>query len=382
MLCVLAVGCAPARREARPLVRDQVELTPTIKTTTTTSTTEAPATTTTAPPPAPETFMPSAPPRPAKPAATTTSTPSPTWAPVPTAPTAPPPTQPPTTTAPAPAWTPAPAPVPVDSLTPYRGLGTWASLYKWSPTVAKSSNPDVGPAAVDRMASLGVQTLFIQTAFADSQVAVVDQDLLVALINRAHARGMRAVVWYLPTLVDTNRDMWHLMAAAALPADGLAVDVEARNVQDVNDRNQRLVGLSSALRQSLPGRVIGAIVLPPVLLDVVNPNYWPNFPWKQLAPYYDVWLPMSYWTGRLTTSPYKDGYRYTFDDIQLLRDANHLDQPSAPVHTIGGTSDQVVATDVDGMVRAAAEQGAMGGSLYDYHETKDDIWPHLMPLRA
>ena len=386
MLCGRAGACAPTRHEARPLLRDQVEVTPPVETTTSTSTTEVPSTTTTAPPPAPETFMPAASPKPARTTPTTPPTTAPTpqatWAPVTT-----PPTSPPTTTAPAP-WTPAPAPasapapaqVPVDALTPYRGLGTWASLYTWSRTVTNSNNPPVGSAAIDRMAALGVQTLFIQTAFADSQDAVVDQDLLVDLINRAHARGMRAVVWYLPTLVDTNRDMWHLMAAAALPADGLAVDVEARNVQDVNDRNQRLVGLSSALRQSLPGRVLGAIVVAPVVMDVINPNFWPGFPWEQLAPYYDIWLPMSYWTGRTTASGYKDGYRYTFDDIRLLRD--HVKQPSAPVHTIGGTSDQVLGGDVDGMVRAAAEQGALGGSLYDYNKTTDDIWPHLLPLRA
>jgi hypothetical protein len=264
-------------------------------------------------------------------------------------------------------------------VTPYRGLGTWASLYTWSRRYT-NNNPAVGAAAVDRMASLGVQTLFIQTAFADSPDGVVDQDLLTDLIARAHARGLRVVVWYLPTLVDLNNDLRHLMAAAALPADGLAVDVEARNVQDVDDRNQRLVALSSALRQSLPGRVLGAIVVAPVVMDVINTNFWPRFPWEQLAAYYDVWLPMSYWTGRAASSGYKEGYRYTKEDIELLR--QHIRQPSAPVHTIGGTSDQVLAADIDGMVRAAAEQAALGGSLYDYRQTADDIWPRLTPLRG
>jgi hypothetical protein len=115
-------------------------------------------------------------------------------------------------------------------------------------------------------------------------------------------------------------------------------------------------------------------------MDVVNPNFWPGFPWAQLAAYYDVWLPMSYWTGRTTASGYKEGYRYTKDDIVLLRD--HLRQPSAPVHTIGGTSDQVLAADIDGMVRAAAEQSALGGSVYDYRQTTDDIWAHLTALRS
>jgi len=56
------------------------------------------------------------------------------------------------------------------------------------------------------------------------------------------------------------------------------------------------------LRQALPGRTIGAIVLPPVVLEVVNTNYWPNFPWHGIAPFYDVWQTMGYWTNRTQSS--------------------------------------------------------------------------------
>ena len=83
--------------------------------------------------------------------------------------------------------------------------------------------------------------------------------------------------------------------------EGISVDVESRKVADVAERNRRLVALSSALRQSLPGRTIGGIVLPPVVMEVINPNYWPDFPWSGIAPYFDVWLPMSYWTNRDTS---------------------------------------------------------------------------------
>ena len=50
-------------------------------------------------------------------------------------------------------------------------------------------------------------------------------------------------------------------------------------------------------------------------MDVINVNFWPNFPWASLAPYYNVWMPMNYWTGRTQASGYHDGYRYTVDNI-------------------------------------------------------------------
>lgn len=264
-------------------------------------------------------------------------------------------------------------------LTPYQGLGTWADVYDWSRSYT-NNKPAFGPADVDRLASVGVQTLFIQTAFHDFADDIVDRDLLLPIIERAHAHGVRVVAWYLPTLEDPNADLRRLVASAQLPVDGIAVDVESRKIDDVGERNRRLVALSNALRQSLPGRAIGAIVLPPVVMEVVNPNYWPGFPWTDLVPYYDVWLPMSYWTNRTASSGYRDGYRYTAEDIARLR--TDLGQPSAPVHTIGGIGDNATTSDVDGMVRAAAEFGALGGSIYDYRTTGAELYPHLAPFRA
>jgi hypothetical protein len=252
-------------------------------------------------------------------------------------------------------------------------------LYVWSPRYTNNS-PSVTVADVDRMAQLGVQTLYLQSAFADTPDDVADVGTFDAIVARAHQHGMYVVAWFLPTLTDPNNDLRHLVGAARQPVDGVAVDIESKDDQDTNDRNARLVSLSAALRQSLPGRAIGAIVPAPVLMEVVNPNFWPNFPWRSLAPSYDVWLPMSYWTGRLQSSGYKDGFVYTDQDIVRLR--NDLGQPNAPVHTIGGTSDQVQAADVDGMVRAARQDGALGGSLYDYRSTADDIWPRLAALHT
>jgi hypothetical protein len=262
------------------------------------------------------------------------------------------------------------------TMAPYRGLGSWLDVYDWSVTFAKGE-PPAGVDAIDRMATAGVQTLFIQAARWDSPTDVVEEDRLRALIAKAHKRGMLVVGWYLPTFEDPAADLRRLRAVAALPVDGLAVDIESRKVTDVNERNRRLIELSTALRAALPGEVIGAIPMEPVLMEDVNPNFWPGFPWRGLAPNYDVWLSMSYWSNRKADTPYRDPYTYTGMNIDRMR--HNLGWLDAPVHALGGIADRTSVEGVQGMVRAAAERGAIGGSLYDYRTTGDALWE---PLRA
>jgi hypothetical protein len=260
----------------------------------------------------------------------------------------------------------------------YAGLGTWVDVFDWTNNYTHG-NPTVGPAEVDRMATLGVQTMYIQAARVDYPNDVVEPDGLRAMIERAHARGIRVVVWYLPTFTDVNADLRRLLAISGVGAEGLAVDIESREVADPGERSRRLVDLSNRLRAALPGRTLGAIVFPPTGMEVINPSYWPGFPWDGITPDYDVWLPMAYWTGRSQESGWHDGYRYTLDNVQRLR--NDIHQPGAPVHPIGGVADGITVADVDGMVRAVVATGSIGGSLYDFHTTGADLWPHLSPLR-
>jgi hypothetical protein len=317
------------------------------------------------------------------PAPTTTLPPPPPEPPT-TTPPPPPPPPPPPTTRPRPVVT-APrrvAPKPVAPVTggvaAYQGLGTWVDVYDWSRSYT-NGRPTVGPADVDRMAAVGVQTLFIQASKWDSATDVVDPDLLNPIIQRAHARGIRVVTWYLPTLADVPADLRRLLAVANLGVEGVAVDIESREVADPAERSRRLVALSSQLRAALPGRTIGAIVFPPVAMEVINPNYWPGFPWHQIGGSYDVWLPMSYWTNRTPESGWHDGYRYSAEDINRVR--ADLGQPNAIVNNIGGIADKATPAEVDGMVRAITATGAIGGSLYDWRTTGADLWPHLVPLR-
>src|SRR3989442_14223321 len=121
------------------------------------------------------------------------------------------------------------------------------------------------------MAALGVQTLYIQAARWDAAGDVVEPDRLNAIIQRAHARGIRVVVWYLPTLTDVNADLRRTLAIAGLGVEGLSVDIESREVSDPGERSRRLVDLSDRLRAALPGRTRGATAFPPTGQAALNP---------------------------------------------------------------------------------------------------------------
>ncbi len=259
----------------------------------------------------------------------------------------------------------------------YAGLGTWIDAYDWSRTFGKDG-PLVEVDDIDRMADLGVQTLYVQTSRWNAPTDILEPERLVPLIERARQRGMGVVAWYLPTFVDPATDLRRLLAAATLDVDAVAVDIESRDVVDTAERNRRLVALSRDVRQGLPGMALGAIVFPPVVMEVINTSFWPGFPWAEIEPFYDVWVPMAYQSFRTEASGYRDGGRYTAENIDRLR--AHVGD-DAVVHTVGGIADATTGDDVDGMVAAAAERGAIGGSLYDWRTTSPALWPHLRAFR-
>lgn len=298
----------------------------------------------------------------------------------PTAPLADPPAAevaaPPTTTAPTTSTT---VPQPRFTMEPYRGLGAWFDVYDWTTSFARY-NPALEVDAIDTLAAQGVQTLFIQASKWDSPTDVVDEPRFLAFVDRAHQLGISVVAWYLPTLIDPGRDVRRLLAIAKTPVDGLAIDIEGRNVADVAERNLRLTQVSRAVRAALPGAVIGAIPLEPVLMEDINPSYWPGFPWAAIASSYDVWLPMGYWTNRRADSPWRNAFAYTAVNIDRLR--ARIGQPDAPIHALGGIGDLTTQSDMQGFYEAALDRGAIGGSIYDFRTTTGPLWPKLLPFRG
>jgi hypothetical protein len=210
----------------------------------------------------------------------------------------------------------------------------------------------------------------------------VEPEQARALIDRAHGNGMAVVGWYLPTMEDPAADRTQIDAVASLPLDGLGIDIESTRFADEAERNRRVVALSAELRAAYPGEVLSAIVLPPVVTEVYG-TYWSSFPWAELAPFYDVWQPMGYWTMRSVASGWRDARSYTAANIDLLREATG--RTDAVVHPVGGVAccegptAPTTAGDVDGMLAAARERGAIGASLYDFVTTPGDLWTALAP---
>jgi len=297
----------------------------------------------------------------------------------------PPTTAAPTTTAPTPVTAAPPTTTAsgVD-LCPYRGTGTWVDVYDHVPAFAERGRVSpVGPDAVASMADYGVHTLYLQVAKDDprSPGVITDEVQAADFLRRAHDAGIKVVAWYLPTHRDHELDVQRAIALARFEVegerfDGVALDIEGTQaITDIAERNRRLLDLAARLDAAAGDVPLGAIVYPPVAFDVLNPTLWPDFPWSELTTYFDVWLPMVYWTFRDPASGYRDAYRYTVENVQRLRD--HVGDPTAPVHVIGGIGDETTDADLEGFNRAVAETGAIGSSIYDFDTLPPAAWPLL-----
>ena len=259
------------------------------------------------------------------------------------------------------------------------GLGAWWDVWDWSPTFVRSRNGSASPplrlADVDRLADARVQTLYIQTATFRHPAVLLDPTLLRRIVDRAHARGMRVVGWYLPEFRDVKFDLDRLVAIAQFGFDGLGVDIESTANPDVADRTRKLVTESQFLRGAFAQLPLIAIPVTPVIWEELNRSWWPGFPYRQLVPFYDAWAPMAYWSYRTPQSGWKDPYRYTYESVVRLR--RLTGRPDLPVHPIGGEAAGLTGEDVFWMNAAMVDSGAIGGSIYDDASTPGALWGAL-----
>lgn len=260
----------------------------------------------------------------------------------------------------------------VRDLQPYAGFGAWVDGFDYGYAYqADAAPPPVTARVIDDLAAHGVKTLFLQAARADtrSPEGFVEPEIVAEMLIRAHKVGIKVVAWYLPRFRSVEEDVGHLNRLADLDVighrfDGIAVDIEyTDDAPDLAERNQRLIELSTQFRAARPGESIGAIVLPPVQIEVINKRLWPDFPYAEIKGSYDVWLPMSYWTFR--TEEYGDGYTYNEESTRRLR--ADLDDPRAVVHGIGGIGDVATREQLDAFARSLADTSSVGGSIYDWN---------------
>jgi hypothetical protein len=265
---------------------------------------------------------------------------------------------------------------------PFVGLGTWVDAFDYAPAFQAGSPPQVTPASVADMAKLGVRTLYLQATKNDirSPEPIIDEELVGDFLVAAHEQEIEVVAWYLPLFGDLDADYRHLEALAEFEVDGerfdgIGLDIEwIEDVPDAPERAGRLIRLSERLRELVGDDMpLGAIVFPAVQLEVVNPALWPEFPYRRLERFYDVWMPMTYWTFR--SDEYRDAYTYTEESVRRLRD--NLADRRALVHPIGGIADVATPADYEGFLAAVDDTDSIGWSVYDYDTTTSGAWPYL-----
>ncbi|MDG2428377.1 MAG: hypothetical protein P8M16_08115 [Acidimicrobiales bacterium] len=267
------------------------------------------------------------------------------------------------------------------TLDPYKGAGTWVDAYDFDPAYSPGV-PSVVHADLASMAQTGLRTLFLQAARSDQRAVglISDPWLLAGFLLAADTADIPIVGWYLPKWTVDDEDLDRLLAIDRFSVlgrrfAGLAVDIEwNRDDLGAIERSDRLANLSDRLRRTVGDDPLGAIVMPPVVTDEINPAFWPGFPWDELSWRYDVWLPMGYWSFR--TAEHADPAFYTSDNIRRVR-AN-LGNDDAVIHAIGGigAADGTAVVDpgeplasVDDLqpfVDALVQERAIGGSIYDW----------------
>jgi hypothetical protein len=254
----------------------------------------------------------------------------------------------------------------------YQGLGTWVDI--WDGTVL--AKPE---AAVARMRDLGVTTLYLETSNYSQRVDLVRPAALGRFVDAAHANGLRVVAWYLPSFKNLALDLRRSLAAVRFRSpqgeafDSFALDIEASIVKPAAKRTTRLLALSAQLRAAVGSQYpLGAIIPSPRGMDL-RPAYWPGFPYAELARKFDVFMPMGYFTYRYTSAV--AARTYTAANVALIRE--RTGDEGIAVHAVGGLAAKATLAQVRAFASAAAEQGALGASLYDYASTRADEWRAL-----
>jgi hypothetical protein len=257
-------------------------------------------------------------------------------------------------------------------LVAYRGLASWVDIYDHKAL----AHPI---ATVHAMAARGVKTLFIETGNFHTPPAVNNAAALQVFIRECHAHHMRIVAWYLPNLKSGSVDFGRIKKAIAFKTasgqkfDGFALDIESSAVHSVAARNRGLLALTKRIR-AYTGRVypLGAIIPSPVGLAKKR-GYWNVFPYATIAAYYDVCLPMGYYTyhGHGAKAALAD----TLGNVRIIRAQKGL--AKKPIHLIGGISDNSSASQVRAFVTGVRRAKCYGASLYGWAGTTAADWKAL-----
>jgi hypothetical protein len=255
----------------------------------------------------------------------------------------------------------------------FRGMGAWIDIYDYR----QWADPE---GTVRALSSRGVQTLYLESTSYRRKGPIRYPERTVRFLDAAHSAGIEVVAWYVPGFADLDRDLdWALSAvnfqtAAGNRFDAFGLDIEVTVVADPVKRARRVVELSEAIRSAVgPAYPLAAICVSPMR----SPGYWPVFPDRDIAANFDVYMPMSYWTFRVSGERAVRGF--IAETVRRVRD--RTGRPDMPIHVIGGETRDTTAAEMRGFVAAIRQAGLLGGSIYDVAGAGPEDWAAMQGLR-
>ena len=231
------------------------------------------------------------------------------------------------------------------------------------------------------MAARRIKTVWVETANYGASVDVVDAVRLGRFVDALHARGIRAVAWYLPGHVKPALDTRRALAMLSFRTprggefDGIALNIESTRLRNVGLRTRRAVTLTREVREASGDVPLAIVPFNPRGLER-RPSTWPGFPWAELAESSDAFAPMVYTGGAYTG--FDATYGYVTRALRLLRAQAGSD---AQIHVAGGVANRLGREELEGFVAAVADDGGtIGVSLYDWMTTEPAAWRELARL--
>jgi hypothetical protein len=256
----------------------------------------------------------------------------------------------------------------------FGGLGTWVDIYDGAVYAAPERT-------AQRMAARRIKTVWVETANYGASVDVVDVVRLGRFVDALHARGIRAVAWYLPGHVKPALDTRRALAMLSFRTprggefDGIALNIESTRLRNVGLRTRRAVTLTREVREASGDVPLAIVPFNPRGLER-RPSTWPGFPWAELAESSDAFAPMIYTGGAYTG--FDATYGYVTRALRLLRAQAGSD---AQIHVAGGVANRLGREELEGFVAAVADDGGtIGVSLYDWMTTEPAAWRELARL--
>lgn len=252
----------------------------------------------------------------------------------------------------------------------FAGVGIWAD---W--TELRGDNPEFTVKNIEMAADAGVTAFYLQVARQNGGDPLNNRTQLQELIAAAHDRDMRVIGWYLPTLQGNERDTEIAVAAKKIGVDALTLDIEYRDKGTAEERNKNLDALHTSLEKALGDDYpIAATVLPPVLFESVNPDWWGGtYPYESMLQRFDATLVMSYPVDR--RGKYSDAYVEADADVAHLRDYAAKALVRDPqIHLITGYGDEFTPADAEAAALAAHERCLLGFSIYSPTTIDSNAW--------